>query len=194
MKRPYLLIMAKAPRVGAVKTRLARDIGTIAAWRFYVGTLNAAAHNLPSPFWKTVLHATPDRAWVPRPGGVARLDQGPGDLGRRMLRGLTAAPRGTPVILIGSDIPGVTVPILRRAVHALGSADAVFGPAADGGFWLVGFSGRRTFWRPFAGVPWSTVRTLAATLANFRGRAVVLATTLSDVDDVRSWLSAKDAL
>lgn len=195
MTRPILLIMAKAPRVGAVKTRLAREIGAVAAWRFHRQTLAALVHRTGAvPFWRAVLLVTPDRAQWQRRRGLPNVNQGLGDLGKRMLRGLTGFPRGTSVVLVGCDIPGVTVPILREAFHLLRAADVVFGPATDGGFWLVGFSGRRAPFRPFDHVSWSTATTLDQTLGNFRSRTVARAARLSDVDDVKSWLLARDAL
>jgi uncharacterized protein len=57
----------------------------------------------------------------------------------------------------------------------------VFGPAADGGYWLVGFGPIRPA-RPFAGARWSTRHALADTLGNLRGRRVALLRTLRDVD------------
>jgi uncharacterized protein len=74
------------------------------------------------------------------------------------------------------------------AFRALRRADAVFGPAEDGGYWLVGLSPRRPA-RPFTAVRWSTVHALTDTLANFRDRRVAFLRTLRDVDtasDLRS--------
>ncbi|MGH6660397.1 MAG: DUF2064 domain-containing protein, partial [Rhodospirillales bacterium] len=66
---------------------------------------------------------------------------------------------------------------------ALGRADAVFGPAADGGYWLVGLRRRPRRLRLFEGVRWSSEHALADTLANLGGRPHVLLETLEDVDD-----------
>ncbi len=85
------------------------------------------------------------------------------------------------VVLIGSDIPELRPTDVAAALRALGRADAVFGPALDGGYWLVGMSPRRPA-KPFAGVRWSSEHALADTLANFRGRRVALLRTLRDVD------------
>jgi hypothetical protein len=72
-------------------------------------------------------------------------------------------------------------PGIAAAIRALGRADAVFGPAEDGGYWLVGMGPRRPA-RPFAGVRWSSGHTLADTLRNFAGRRVALLRRLRDVD------------
>ena len=192
MKRPIVCIMTKVPQIGAVKTRLSRDIGPVAAWRFYVGTLRTLSRSVGrAPFWSARLLVTPDRGRYGWPMTLAKVKQGHGDLGDRMIAGLTSAPRGVPVIVIGCDIPGISVDILRDALRRLRRADVVFGPATDGGYWLIGFSGRRGFWRPFADVAWSTAHTLQDNQRNFRGRKIEFTAPLRDVDDVSAWLLAR---
>lgn len=191
MRKPILLIMARAPRFGAVKTRLAKDIGRMNAWRFYRETLHATTQRLSwDPRWHTILHITPDRELRPYgqwPRSHGLLTQGRGDIGTRMERGLTAFPRGVPVVLMGSDIPGVTSTHIQKALDALGHADTVFGPATDGGYWLVGFANRRPLQSPFKGVRWSSEHALKDTVQNLTGRRVALVDELSDVDDGNSY-------
>jgi glycosyltransferase A (GT-A) superfamily protein (DUF2064 family) len=95
-----------------------------------------------------------------------------------MERALAPFPR---VILIGSDIPGLGPADIAAGFRALGRADAVFGPALDGGYWLVGFGPRRPH-KPFAQVRWSSRHALADTLANFRHHRVALLPPKRDVD------------
>jgi rSAM/selenodomain-associated transferase 1 len=194
-RRPILLIMTKQPQLGAVKRRLAKEVGAFAAWQFYrhhvLGLVKRLARK---PFWQTHILITPDRSRYGWPAKLHQHPQGHGDLGQRMLAGLLAAPRGTPVIVIGCDIPGINTPHLRQALSKLRHAHAVFGPAEDGGYWLVGFSGRQQLWRPFDQVRWSTPHALADTLVNFVGKKVAYAATLRDVDDAKSLALAKDAL
>jgi hypothetical protein len=87
-----------------------------------------------------------------------------------------------PVVLVGSDIPGISPAHIAEAFRLLGQADAVFGPARDGGYWLVGFNRSPGRLAPFHDVPWSTDRALAATCANLKGRRIAFAATLGDVD------------
>lgn len=183
MPRRVVILFARAPRLGAVKRRLARGIGERAALRFYTATLAATARPIArDPRWTTVLATTPRFAradwarFVPR--GTARAGQPHGDLGRRMERALRPFPVA---VLAGSDIPGLRPADIAAAFRALGRADAVFGPAADGGYWLIGMGPRRPA-RPFAGVRWSSPQALADTLRNFRGRRVAFLRTLRDVD------------
>ena len=174
-----VVVFARAPRLGAVKRRLARDIGNRAALRFHVMTLTRLLRGLAAERrFRTLLAITPDRARVSLQ--VQQIPQGSGDLGVRMHRVFWRFPRGR-VAIIGCDIPDAGPPDLHAAFRALGGVDAVFGPAADGGYWLVAMSPRRPA-RPFARVRWSTEHALADTLANFAGRRVAMLRTLRDVD------------
>jgi glycosyltransferase A (GT-A) superfamily protein (DUF2064 family) len=254
--RGHVIVFAKEPRLGAVKTRLARDIGAAAALRFYEATLRATlaklvrAHRrkknpLPhprivapakagahaaargayaakhrrwrdgsplsrgrqiervrdgthAPFrqgalhgpWQIWLAVTPDgfahnarRRWRWLPKGVRVVGQGGGDLGARMARAFARVPPG-PAVLVGSDIPDIRARHVAGAFAALGRHAAVFGPAEDGGYWLVGQ--RRLAAMPdlFRDVRWSGPHALADTLANLdAGHTHRLVARLSDVDD-----------
>jgi glycosyltransferase A (GT-A) superfamily protein (DUF2064 family) len=112
---------------------------------------------------------------------IALLPQGRGDLGRRMQRLFARLPPG-PAIIVGSDIPAIRPAHIAQAFRLLGAADAVFGQAPDGGYWLMGLKRTPKALRPFAGVRWSSSHALADTLANLGGRRVAFAATLSDVD------------
>ena len=140
VKRDTVFVFARAPRLGAVKRRLARDIGARAALDFHRATMLTLLRCLAAERrCCTVLAVTPDRARFPLPVHVPRLDQGHGDLGTRMQRAAARVPHGR-VVIIGCDIPDARPADVLAAFRALGRADAVFGPAADGGYWLVGFS------------------------------------------------------
>ncbi|MEJ8571733.1 TIGR04282 family arsenosugar biosynthesis glycosyltransferase [Microbaculum marinum] len=185
----WLVVMAKAPRAYAVKSRLAKDIGAAEATRFYRVVLNGLVRRVAGdPHWQTVLAVAPDRCtrepvWPP---GVAVTAQGRGDLGRRMQRVMEALPPG-PAIIVGSDIPTIRPPHLREAFRLLDRNDVVIGPAEDGGYWLVGLKRRPVVARIFAGVRWSTPHALADTLSNCRRLSVATAATLPDVDGVDDW-------
>jgi uncharacterized protein len=87
-----------------------------------------------------------------------------------------------PVVIIGTDVPGIRTAHIRQAFRLLGRHDAVFGPATDGGYWLVGLRRRPRVPRAFAAVRWSSPHALADTLANLSGRSVARVAILSDVD------------
>jgi len=184
--RCRLVIMARAPVAGAVKTRLAREVGTATATRFARQCCAALIARVGcDPRWETLLCVTPDAARASRhwPRGLVRMPQGPGDLGRRMQRILDQVPPG-PVVMIGTDIPGIRRVHIAEALRVLGRRPYVFGPATDGGYWLVGARRRpHTPQALFTRVRWSSEHTLADTLANLDDRSVGFVATLSDVDD-----------
>jgi uncharacterized protein len=187
-RRDTVMVFARAPRLGAVKRRLAAGIGDRAALRFHTATLFRLLRMLSADRrFCTVLAVTPDRARLRVPRHVAQVPQGHGDLGKRMGRAFQRFPHRR-VAIIGCDIPEADAADIAAAFRALGRADAVFGPAADGGYWLVGIGPRRPA-RPFAAVRWSSQHALADTLANFRARRVTLLRTLHDVDTAADWRS-----
>jgi rSAM/selenodomain-associated transferase 1 len=178
MAERQLIIFARPARLGAVKSRLAKDIGVLAAWRFYRHTLaELIAEVGGDQRWQTTLSVS--RGAVRWPGGLARAAQGRGDLGARMLAAMRAQAPG-PVVLIGSDIPSVRRHHIAAAFALLGRHHAVFGPANDGGFWLVGLRHPARYPRLFDNVRWSGSSTLADTLANVDDYGLV--ETLVDVD------------
>ncbi len=182
-----LVIMVKEPLPGRVKTRLGRDLGmTAAAWWFRHQT-RALIRRVQDPRWQVVLAVAPDRAGLSSrvwSAHLPRWPQGRGDLGDRMGRMLRAAPAG-PVCVIGADIPGVTAARVADAFRALGSHDAVFGPAPDGGYWLVGLKRARPVPpRLFENVRWSTEHALADTVATLPDHRIAQVATLRDVDTI----------
>ncbi len=191
MPRGHLVVFAKAPRLGAVKSRLAADIGAVAAWTFYRRTLTMVLSRLRSHArWRCWLVVTPDRAagtaglWPP---GWTIVPQGGGDLGQRMDRAMREMPPG-PVVLVGTDIPEIRRDHIERAFVALGRHEAVFGPASDGGYWLVGLRRHPRVPEIFSNVRWSSEHALADTIANLGPSAAVdYLETLHDVDDGESF-------
>ena len=178
----HLVILAKAPRLGRVKSRLAVDIGAVPAWRFYRTALASLLRRLrKDPRWDCTLWV--DDGVARWPSRVARRRQVFGDLGRRMDHIMHKSPQG-PVVIIGADIPEIRAHHIEAAFRALGSRDVVFGPAEDGGYWLVGFRRRPVTPAPFAPVRWSSAYALSDTAANLSRRyTVAYCDVLGDVDD-----------
>lgn len=181
----HLVVMLKEPVAGRVKTRLGKEIGmTSAAWWFRHQTA-ALLRRVEDRRWKLWLTVSPDRsglqsrAW---PMHLPRLPQGRGDLGERMARLLRSFPNA-PVCIIGGDIPCVQPDHIERAFRALGDHDAVFGPATDGGYWLVGAKrGSSLPSGAFDSVRWSTPHALEDSVATFTGRKVAFCDQLFDID------------
>ncbi|MDA7427820.1 glycosyltransferase [Primorskyibacter aestuariivivens] len=183
--RQRLIVMLKEPRPGRVKTRLGREIGMVsAAWWFRHQTVRLL-RRLDDPRWDLILAVSPDRDGLQSrvwPAHLPRIPQGPGDLGDRMARVLRSMPPG-PACLIGGDIPGITPAHIARAFATLGGHDAVFGPAQDGGYWLIGL---RHPGRAPAGfldnVRWSSEHALSDSMASLPDARIALANRLADVD------------
>ena len=169
-ERSTVVVLAKAPVAGEVKTRLASPARASALARAFLVDTFAA---LRSSSWADPVLAT-----------TAALDpaledqlqapiwmQGDGDLGARiervLRRALASAPRA---IAMGADTPGLPAAALDRAHEALRTADAAIGPTEDGGFYLLAL--RRCPEGLLAGLPWSQSDTFAATLARLRERGL----------------------
>jgi rSAM/selenodomain-associated transferase 1 len=195
----HLVVFLRAPRLGRVKSRLAAGIGAVAALGFYRRTSARLLRVLSRDRrWRLHLALTPDSAAHGKPAwrvAALRRGQGGGDLGRRMARVFATLPPG-PAVIIGADIPAITPAHLAAAFHALGRSDAVFGPARDGGYWLVGLRRRPRLPRGlFERVRWSSEHALADTLAGLpRAMSVAMLERLEDIDDVaayRRWLNRR---
>lgn len=188
--RRRVVVFVKEPAPGRVKTRLGRSLGAhgmiSATWWFRHRARRLLSDLARDPRWETWIAVSPDAAarqsrfW---PIGVARRPQGGGDLGRRMGRAFAWAEPG-PMLILGADIPDVSRARVWAAFQALGTADAVIGPAEDGGYWLIGLK-RVPSRRPprlFEGVRWSTEQARADTEATLADRRIAHVDTLRDVD------------
>ncbi|MCS4503845.1 TIGR04282 family arsenosugar biosynthesis glycosyltransferase [Arhodomonas aquaeolei] len=188
----HLLIFAKPPLRGRVKTRLARRIGDRAALAAYRGLLRDTVVRLAGAGGArlTVVGAGAPhpalRRLAERHGGDFRT-QGPGDLGARMERALrrVLAGGGLPVI-VGADCAGVTRAHLTGAFAALeAGAGVVLAPAEDGGYALVGAS--RPVSEAFVRMPWGDPRLMRRTRRRLAAAGVPV-TELAPAWDVDDWL------
>jgi len=178
MPKPTLIVFARSPAIGVGKTRLARDIGAVQAWRVYRTMSARLMWKLRDPRWHLVLRLEgkrPDPAWP-----ALRIEpQGRGDLGVRLTRAIRGHARA-PAAVVGTDTPEMTP---ARIANAFRMRNAI-GPASDGGFWLVALSSRRARSASFNGVRWSSAHTLKDTLRALGPLARL--ETLTDVDDAAS--------
>ena len=187
--RPRVVVFVRLPRRGRVKTRLAAGIGEGAALSFYRRTAEETIRRLAAdPTFETLIALAPGRETGrdPWPKTLRRIVQRGHALGDRMANAIRDAGPG-PALVVGSDIPGLAAAHVRRAFRLLGEADAVLGPAEDGGYWLVGFRRPPLPHGCFRGVRWSGPHARADTLANLAGMRVAEADLLSDVDDVEDY-------
>ena len=183
-----ILIFAKAPVPGQVKTRLIPALGAEGAARLAAEMLQRTAlAALDSEVGSVELCMDPPSGhphWIRQmPLDVIPTPQGEGDLGERLAR---AAQRvlaaGERVILIGTDCPDLDRHRLTAAATALESHDIVIHPAHDGGYALLGLG--RFDDSLFAGVAWSTDTVAAQTIARIEalGWSLHVGETLHDID------------
>jgi len=163
-----IAVFAKAPRPGEVKTRLIPALGAegaaILQSRLLGHTLDTVRSSGlgPRELWCSPDTSDPLLQKYAARAGATLHDQGSGDLGERMARAFAAAlNRAKRVLLIGCDCPGLTAQDLRDAAVALHVHDAVFTPAEDGGYALIGL--RRADAGLFAGIVWGGATVMQAT-------------------------------
>lgn len=170
-----LILFAKAPVAGWAKTRLIPALGPDGAAALAEKMLqHTVAQALTCGFSLVDLCVTPDTSHpsferlVAQSGGILQLsEQGTGDLGQRMDGALTRAlQQHANAILIGTDAPALDAQALHAAEQALASHDAVFVPALDGGYALVGLT--RAQPGLFANMVWSTPRVMDQTRARMQ--------------------------
>ncbi len=187
---PRLVLFTRYPTAGLAKTRLIPALGADGAAALHrrlteraLGTLRASG--LPMEIRTTGGTAAMFEAWLG--AEVALVDQGDGDLGARMAR----AAAHLPVVLLGADVPDLSLRQVAAAAAALAEGAAVvIGPAEDGGYYLLGL-GAALPWL-FEDMPWGTGAVLALTVQRLaqRGIVPVLLDTLADLDrpeDLRRW-------
>jgi rSAM/selenodomain-associated transferase 1 len=197
--RQALIILAKAPLPNIVKTRLKGHLSDEVRLRFYRDMLEAVVERLGSiPNVDTWLSFTPagEEAYF-RKFGLRLFPQSEGDIGLRMHHALThlLSQGYGKAVLVGVDIPGLDSGIVLHAMDLLKDHDMVFGPAVDGGYYLVGL--KKPASRVFESIEWSTQKTLEQSTARAReqGFTISLTETLSDVDtidDVKEFLESKN--
>ncbi len=167
-------MLCKAPRAGAVKTRLAAEIGRSRAALLAAAFIQDVAASIDAV--AAASSAVPYLFFTPEdaeaiisplvPPSFKMLPQAEGDLGFRMynaIAGLLARGHDA-VILTGADFPTLPRQILQEAARAINKPEerVVIGPAEDGGYYLIGLRHARL--SLFEGIPWSTPKVLQATL------------------------------
>jgi rSAM/selenodomain-associated transferase 1 len=185
-----LIIFAKAPVAGSAKTRLIPALGALGAAELAQRLLDHAARiGMEAGFDYCELCTTPDRSHpafqrLATSYPLVLTAQGEGDLGERMHRALSRVLADhARVLLVGTDVPALSAAVLREAAAALDTCDAVFVPALDGGYALVGLT--RAHAELFTEIPWSTPQVMQATRARARAAQVTWAelAPVADIDE-----------
>ena len=177
---PRVVLFTRYPEPGRAKTRLIPALGEHGAAQLHrmlteraIATTQAAGLSLEVRTTGALVARCVD--WL---GPLAFIDQGEGSLGDRLAR--AAAPY--PTIFIGADAPDLTPALLHNAADALARARVTIGPAADGGYWLLGL--REATAGVFEGIEWGTERVFAQTMTRLSnsGIAPIVLPELADCD------------
>lgn len=195
-----LIIFAKAPVAGQAKTRLIPALGAQGSARLAEQLLLHAVQQAAQGPWDALaLCVSPDTthpafakaqdiakviAQATGPSPLTLSVQGDGDLGQRMHRALVRGlSQHAAVLLMGTDAPGLNAKVLQQAARALQTHDAVFVPALDGGYALVGL--RRPAPELFDAMVWSTPEVMAQTRTRARQAGLNWAElpALADIDE-----------
>jgi len=199
-----LIIFTRYPEPGKTKTRMIPELGAEGA----ADLQRRMTDHLVSKV-KTLIEQRYLSVEIRFQGGSARLmrqwqgsgfsyhRQGRGDIGRRMLRALADGFQDghTSIVIIGADIPDISPAIIQHAFDGLQKTNLVLGPAADGGYYLIGIQkadGHQAYPELFEAISWGTNRVLAQTIATADrlGIGYALLDTLADVDrpeDLKTW-------
>ncbi|WP_020503052.1 TIGR04282 family arsenosugar biosynthesis glycosyltransferase [Lamprocystis purpurea] len=194
MNAARILVFAKAPVHGRVKTRLIPALGAAGAARLAKRLLDQtlrqalAAGVGPVELCASPAVTHPDWVGQALPPGLATSDQGEGDLGARLARAArrhldSGGDATRRVLLIGTDCPALSIQHLRAAAAALDECEAAMIPAHDGGYVLLGL---RAFHPSlFADLPWSTAAVAELTLARIKALSwrVWVGAELQDIDE-----------
>lgn len=191
MNKAALIIFQKNAILGKVKTRLAVSIGDEKALEVYEW-LTAYTHEQLRGlnvdkflFYSDFIAEYPDGSL----SGYQYEVQSGEDLGERMRNAFAHlfAKGYKSVVIIGTDCPYLTSSDLNKAFLNLSQADLVFGPAKDGGYYLLGMSG--FFPEIFKDIPWSTSKVLETTLdrADKQNLDYEFLKILSDIDTLEDW-------
>ncbi len=200
MENRALIIFAKLPRAGLVKTRLGKEIGMNEAVRVYEECARRVfnvAESLASDGARVYLFYAPNaaenevRSWVG--SDFVFAPQVGETLGERMHHAFAHVFRDgiSRAVIIGTDVPELERGVLSRAFDLLDSHDLVIGPSHDGGYYLLGMT--PPVKEVFDGIAWSTEEVLGRTVAKAErhGLSYTLLEQLMDVDtleDYRAYL------
>lgn len=184
--RNALIVFAKSPEHGDVKTRLSETLSDDERIELYESLLTGSVEKLRHVEGCETLisYCPPEGGEYFERFGLRCFAQSGDGLGPRMHNAISRVLSDgfEKAVLVGVDIPGLTAGVVLNAFGLLGERDAVFGPASDGGYYLVGL--RRAEEGVFDGIEWSTPSVLKQTLlrAQAQGLSVGLTEVLDDVD------------
>lgn len=192
-----IIIFARAPKLGEVKTRLGKAVGAERALALYEAFLDDTCALTQGLGARRVLAVAgevdhPRIAHLAKSQRLAVEEQGDGDLGTRMSNAIDRHIARGPVLIIGSDAPTLPRRHLHEALDELMAHDVVIGPSDDGGYYLIG--ARVPVPELFVDVQWSTAEVLPTTLQRLGGRSSLVLPPWHDVDSAEDLARLGDEL
>ena len=183
MTKTLVIVFVKNIQLGKVKTRLAKTIGNQGAFTVYTELVKLTEDAIqPLQADKRVYFSQNilENSWT----GCVKFAQEGEDLGVRMCNAFQKGFQDgyERIVLIGSDLPDITAKHINEGLDTLQNNDAVFGPAQDGGYYLIGLSKMHSF--IFNDKPWSQSNLLKTTLEELNAKKITFGTlqTLNDID------------
>ena len=192
MNKELVIVFVKNIKLGKVKTRLAATIGNQGAFDVYtllVDVTEKAIKNIKADKRIYFSEAVVENTWINNFKAVQKGES----LGDRMSNAFKQGFEDgyDRIVLIGSDLPDITESQINAGLQALQTNEVVFGPAEDGGYYLVGFSKFHDF--VFQNKPWSQDNLLEETLSELKENRVSFSTleTLNDIDTFEDLVASK---
>ncbi len=180
-----LMVFAKSPIKGEVKTRLGKEIGFEKSHWAYLQLLKKTAENISNNNQDIIVfHSKPNKKMESIFDNAKNfLVQNGSDLGDKMLSAFQWAfnEKYKNVILIGTDLWNISESMVIRARNVLKNKDFVIGPTYDGGYYLIGM--KKIKKKIFQNIPWSTNRVLEETLKKIKNDSVYFLGIENDIDD-----------
>ena len=187
MNKNLVILFVKEPKLGFVKTRLAKNCGdrfALGLYLLFVEDLISTLQNGKNDF---NLCGYPDLKLINKIfGDFGNFMQVDGDLGIKMQFAFEEkfAQGYEKIVLIGSDTPHITNELIEDAFDKLELNDAVLGPSKDGGYYLIAFHKNSFYPKVFKDISWSTEKVLKQTLQKLNTRQVYLLQELNDIDNL----------
>ena len=192
MDKELVIVFVKNIKLGKVKTRLAKTIGNQGAFEVYSELVNVtenATKNLPSDIHIYFSDTVVETKWE----GFYKTIQEGNDLGERMKNAFKNGFNDgyNKIVLIGSDLPDINRKHIEVALKSLKNNDLVFGPAEDGGYYLIGMNKMYDF--VFENKPWSQSNLLKETTIELNSKNIKFTTlvTLNDIDIFEDLVASK---
>lgn len=188
MSNKNLVIMfVKEPKLGFVKTRLAKSCGDKFTLNLYLLFVEDMIYTLQGSKSDFKLCANSNLELINKNfGHFDNFLQCEGDLGIKMQNAFEQkfAQGYEKIIIIGSDIPQITNKLISQSFTKLNTHDAVLGSSLDGGYYLIGFNKNTFYGRVFKDIKWSTKEVLKQTLQKLNDKNIYLLKELNDIDNI----------